>query len=81
MTDRETVERVAHELQYGIMNHDDMTEAAALLRALRARLTEEYEAGYILAMRLLQSNLTLDDEERVAIELFLPQSMKRVGDR
>jgi len=31
-------------------------------------------AGYVLAMRLLQSDIALDDEERAACEMFSPQN-------
>lgn len=47
----------------------------AEISALRARLQKQEEAtrcGYLLAMRLLQSDIILDGEERSAIEFFTP---------
>ena len=46
------------------------------------KLTPEGEeklkrAGYVLAMRLLQSAIALDDEERAAMERFLPAPPKK----
>ena len=31
------------------------------------------DAGYILAMRLIQSDIKLDDEKKAAIAIFLPK--------
>ena len=45
----------------------------------RARLAEAERCGYALAMRLLQSSIVLDDEERVAQDFFLQSAgVKRV---
>jgi hypothetical protein len=56
-----------------------LPDAIAALEAIDAHqngegyiLDEQQEAGYILAMRLLQSDVVLDDTERAAIEFFVP---------
>jgi hypothetical protein len=45
---------------------------ANFTRTLERELNAAVAAGYILAMRLLQSDLNLDDEECAARDYFLP---------
>lgn len=42
----------------------------------QAEISAHKQRGYLLAMRLLQSDLRLDDAERAALEHYLPKSMK-----
>lgn len=50
---------------------DDRRRKALFAEAATV-VAEQKRAGHLIAMRLLQSHLELDDEERAAIEVFLP---------
>lgn len=52
---------------------DKLSASRAEVERLKGEHQEHVRAGYVLAMRLLQSHINLEDEERAAIDAFLPK--------
>ncbi len=43
-----------------------------MIKAFSSQARKFFDAGHMLATRLLQSDVQLDDEERAAMDMFLP---------
>lgn len=55
----------------------DLDDCASLSPKAKRELEALRRAAYVIAMRVLQSDLVLDDEEIAALDLFIAQQKPR----